>query len=172
MNDLKKIYLLVFVVFMLLLSACSQNQDSVEPPDISEYQFANEDYEEVDILQPSQKTVYIYFTGVNWNICLSQLVKLNQYLTQFEENEISVYAVSQSSPAEHVKLKKLHDLDFAFITDVQLIFPSQFGFYDDQSQSVLRGYIGVNPETDKVEQGIDFLFGDKAEEILEKMKNL
>lgn len=64
-NDLKKIYLLVFVVFMLLLSACSQNQDSVEPPDISEYQFANEDYEEVDILQPSQKTVYIYFTGVN-----------------------------------------------------------------------------------------------------------
>lgn len=99
-------------------------------------------------------------------------MKLNQYLTQFEENEISVYAVSQSSPAEHVKLKKLHDLDFAFITDVQLIFPSQFGFYDDQSQSVLRGYIGVNPKTEKVEQGIDFLFGDKAEEILEKMKNL
>lgn len=77
-------------------------------------------------------------------------MKLNDFLSQFAENEISVYAVSPSSPAEHAKLKKLHNLDFTFITDVQLIFPSQFGFYDPQSQSVLRGFIGINPETEKM----------------------
>lgn len=54
--------ILILVVF-LLLTACSQ--DTAEPPDISKYQFANENYEDVDILQPSQKTLYIYFTGVD-----------------------------------------------------------------------------------------------------------
>lgn len=64
-NDLKKKYFLFFVFFMLLLSACSQDKETVETPDISDYQFANEDYDEADILQPSQKTLYIYFTGVD-----------------------------------------------------------------------------------------------------------
>jgi Tfp pilus assembly protein PilP len=61
-NGIKLKSILILVVF-LLLSACSQ--DTVEPADISEYQFANENYEEVDILQPTQKTLYISFTGVD-----------------------------------------------------------------------------------------------------------
>jgi peroxiredoxin len=99
-------------------------------------------------------------------------VKLNDFLSQFTKNEITVYAVSPASPAEHAKLKKLHNLDYTFITDVQLLFPSQFGFYDPKSQSILRGFLGINPETEKMVQEPDFPFGNQAEEILEIMENL
>lgn len=99
-------------------------------------------------------------------------MKLNESLSQFDENGISVYVVSPASPEEHAKLKKLHKLDFTFITDVQLVFPAQFGFYEPESKSILRGFIGIDPETDKMVKEVDFPFGDQAKEILELMKNL
>lgn len=97
-------------------------------------------------------------------------------MQKYSDNElkdVKFYAISLSPPEDHELAKNTFKLDsFEFLTDYNYEFGETFGFIDFDENVVLRGYVGVNPETGNVIAEIDYLIGEKIKEVLRNMEEL
>jgi hypothetical protein len=84
-----------------------------------------------------------------------------------------MYAISYSTPEEHGLVKEAFNLDsFEFLSDLNMEFGEYFGFFDVEKNSVYRGYVGVNPETENIVSEVDYLVGDNIKVVLKAMEEL
>ena len=166
--------LIILLTFILFLSACNSDNaadsdyENFEPAAIS---LVDTDRNTVKIFAPEEKELYVYFTGVGWTICLTQLVQLNNRIDEFNEKGINVYAISPSSPEEHQEVVDQLELNFEILTDTTYEFGLTTGFIDEEEQIIYRGYTAVNPETNNMFTEVDYLVGENIDEILELMEH-
>lgn len=86
---------------------------------------------------------------------------------------VKIYAISYSPPEDHKRLQEAYNLNgFDFLSDESLEFGDRFGFYDAEENMPLRGYIGVNPETENIVIEVDYLVGDNIKKVLKVMDEL
>lgn len=179
----KKLVTMILFIFIVALSACSsdgENQENNNEIENASISFAEANFDislpntsgDLVNLSPDGKTIYAYFTGVTWQICITQLVELNNYAEK-ELKGIKIYAISYSTPEEHKSLQEVYNLDgFEFLSDEQLEFGDRFGFYNEVENMPLRGYIGVNPETENIIKKVDYLVGENIKEVLKAVDEL
>ncbi|WNF36205.1 hypothetical protein RJD24_17405 [Bacillaceae bacterium IKA-2] len=81
-----------------------------------------------------------------------------------------MYAISYSTPEEHTLVQETFNLvNFEFLSDYELEFGEQFGFFDKEENYLYRGYVGANPDADYIVVEIDYLVGDNSKEIISSM---
>lgn len=177
----KRLITVIMFIFIVALVGCSSDGDKLESgnnkADIP-YDEATFDISLSDIsgnivnVSPDGKTIYAYFTGISWQICISQLVELNkQAETEFQG--VKIYAISYSTPEEHSLAQetfKLYNLEF--LSDYDLEFGEKFGFFEEEENNLYRGYVGVNPETENIVIEVDYLVGDNIKKVLKVMDEL
>lgn len=84
-----------------------------------------------------------------------------------------MYAISISTPDEHSLLQETYKLNgLEFLSDYQIEFGEQFGFFDEKENNIFRGYVGVNPDTENIVIEVDYLAGDNIKEVLKTMEEL
>jgi peroxiredoxin len=173
----QKLLATVLLLFIFVIAACGSDDGqgtSIDRTyDEADFNISLPDTSENMVnISPDGKTIYAYFTGIGWQICIAQLVELEKY-TDNELKGVKLYAISPSSPEEHEMMKKTFKLDsFEVLTDYNYEFGETFGFVDFDENSIYRGYLGVNPETENMIIEIDYLIGDKIKEVLRNMEEL
>jgi peroxiredoxin len=177
----QKLIATILFMFIVVMGGCSSNDEKPETSNGNEsltYDLAAFDISLRDTsgnlisVSPDGKTIYAYFTGVSWQICINQLVELNKY-SETELKGVKMYAISYSTPEEHSLIKETFNLDsFEFLSDLELEFGERFGFFDVEENNLYRGYVGVNPETENIVSEVDYLVGDNIKVVLKVMEEL
>lgn len=122
--------------------------------------------QEVKVEPAKKKTLIIYFEGVEAQVSINQLLLFNEHLKDFEKNGVLIYAVSPSTPAEHLKLKNDMDLNFTFLSDMDKQFGEKYEFIQSSSNPA-RGIIIINPEKKQIlVRNDNYMFGREIDEIM------
>lgn len=83
-----------------------------------------------------------------------------------------MFAVSPASSEEHTWLVSEFDLDYKFLTDHNYELGIDFGFISLSQGTIYRGYIAVNPQSERMHVEVDYLVGQNAGELLAKVEDL
>lgn len=177
----KRLVTTILFIFIVALTACSSdggdkensNENDSLAYDKAAFEISLPDTSENLVnVSPDGKTIYAYFTGVGWQICINQLVELNKY-AETELKGVKMYAISFSNPEEHSLLQETYKLNgLEFLSDYELEFGEQFGFFDEKENDLFRGYVGVNPETENMVIEVDYLAGENVKEVVKTMDEL
>jgi peroxiredoxin len=173
---MRKVLAVTFLVLVMALVGCGNDEEIVSIEGL-EYNQADFDLALPDMdgnlvtVIPNGKTIYAYFTGVGWQVCINQLVELNNNSDKFPG--VKFYAISLSTPEEHSLVKETFKLDhFEFLTDYQGDFGERFGFIDTVESKIYRGYLGVNPATENIVIELDYLIGQNLKTVIKVMEEL
>lgn len=167
----------LLLLFSAVVTACGSEGEQADfetyQPEEARMTLVNSDGEEVELFSTSDKSLYLYFTGVDWQICRSQLVELNKHVDELREQGVEVYAISPALPDEHRQLREEEDLGFELLSDTQnLDFGLTYGFIDLEEQVIYRGYVAANPQTEQMAIEVDYLVGENYEQVLETLEQL
>lgn len=82
-----------------------------------------------------------------------------------------MYGISPDPPEAHQVVADQYNLDFELLTDVQ----GEFGFtheFIEEDQTIYRGYLAVNPDSNELTKEIDYLPGENVNEVLDVLESM
>lgn len=89
-----------------------------------------------------------------------------------EKDGVQVYAVSPATPEEHRRLAEELQLNLNLLSDEELQFGLTFQFINIEEETITRGIVAVNPQSERMMVKTDYMFGDNVKDVLEGLKDL
>ncbi len=92
-------------------------------------------------------------------------------MDEIEDAGFTLYAISPDPAENHQVIADQYDLDFDILTDVQ----GEFGFtheFIEEDQTIYRGYVAANPDSNELAKEIDYLPGENIEEVLDVLESM
>lgn len=84
----------------------------------------------------------------------------------------TVYGVSPSDSQSHGMLQQIQGFDFELLSDMELHFATELGFYDEEEGYIFRGYTAVNPDSGAMITETDYLVGENSDEVIANLEDL